>query len=70
VANEGKVLVLAARECAGAVLAAMRRHPLGSESAAIGEVAGEDPGRVVMRSRIGGHRIVAMLTGEQLPRIC
>jgi hydrogenase expression/formation protein HypE len=70
VANEGKCLVIAAREVAEAVLAAMRAHPLGSEAALIGEVVQDHPGRVVLRSRIGGMRVVDMLSGEQLPRIC
>ena len=70
VANEGKCLVIVAREAGEAVLAALRRHPLGREAAIIGEVVADHPGRVVLRSRIGGQRIVDMLSGEQLPRIC
>jgi hydrogenase expression/formation protein HypE len=70
VANEGKCLVIVAREAADAVLAAMREHPLGREAALIGEVVEDHPGRVWMRSRIGGQRIVDVLSGEQLPRIC
>jgi hydrogenase expression/formation protein HypE len=70
VANEGKCLALVAAEAAEAVLAAMRAHPLGRESAAIGVVTAEHAGRVVLRSRVGGQRVVDMLSGEQLPRIC
>lgn len=70
VANEGKMLVIAAREAADAVLAAMKDHPLGREAAIIGEVVEEHPGRVFLRSRIGGSRVVDMMSGEQLPRIC
>ena len=70
VANEGKCLAIVARETAEAVLAAMRDHPLGQQSAIIGEVVADHPGKVWMRSRIGGTRIVDMLSGEQLPRIC
>jgi hydrogenase expression/formation protein HypE len=70
VANEGKVLVFAAREAADQVLAAMRQHPLGRESAIIGQVVEEHPGKVFLRSRIGGMRVVDMISGEQLPRIC
>lgn len=70
VANEGKCLVLVARDAAETVLAAMHAHPLGTEAAIIGEVVDEHPGRVTMRSRIGGTRVVDMLSGEQLPRIC
>jgi hydrogenase expression/formation protein HypE len=70
VANEGKCLVIAAESVADRVLAAMQAHPLGAKAAAIGRVVAEHPRRVVMRSRIGGTRIVDMLSGEQLPRIC
>jgi hydrogenase expression/formation protein HypE len=70
VANEGKVLVIAERDKAEAVLAAMRVHPLGRQSAIIGEVVAEHPRRVMLRSSIGGMRVVDMLSGEQLPRIC
>ena len=70
VANEGKCLVFVAKERASAVLRAMRMHPLGAEAVAIGEVVEANPGRVVLESRIGGRRVVDMLRGEQLPRIC
>ncbi len=70
VANEGKVLAFVAPERAGAALAAMRAHPLGAGAVDIGEVVAEHPGRVFLRSRIGGLRVVDMLSGEQLPRIC
>ena len=70
VANEGKCLAIVAPQAADAVLAAMRNHPLGSEAAIIGEVTDEHRGRVVLRSRIGGSRVVDMISGEQLPRIC
>jgi hydrogenase expression/formation protein HypE len=70
VANEGKCLAIVAAEVAESVLAAMQADPLGQEAAIIGEVVEEQPGRVTMRSRIGGWRIVDTLTGEQLPRIC
>jgi hydrogenase expression/formation protein HypE len=70
VANEGKCLVIVAREAAESVLAVMQAHPLGREAAIIGEVLEDHPGLVTMRSRIGGTRVVDMLSGEQLPRIC
>lgn len=70
VANEGKCLVIVARVAAEAVLAAMRNHPQGQAAAIIGEVVADHPRRVILRSRIGGQRIVDMLSGEQLPRIC
>ncbi|MDH4136167.1 MAG: hydrogenase expression/formation protein HypE, partial [Anaerolineae bacterium] len=52
------------------VLEAMRSHPLGREAAIIGQVVEEYPGTVILRSQVGGKRIVDMLSGEQLPRIC
>jgi hydrogenase expression/formation protein HypE len=70
VANEGKVLAIVPAQGARAVLSAMKSHPLGSVSCCIGEIVADDPGRVFMRTRIGGHRLVDMLRGEQLPRIC
>jgi hydrogenase expression/formation protein HypE len=70
VANEGKVLALVAPEEADLVLDAMRKHPLGREACVIGEVISEHPGRVVLQTRVGGKRVVDMLSGEQLPRIC
>jgi hydrogenase expression/formation protein HypE len=70
VANEGKLLAIVPPEFAEAVLAAMRAHPLGRESAIIGEVTASHPGFVTMRTRVGGMRVVDMLSGEQLPRIC
>jgi hydrogenase expression/formation protein HypE len=70
VANEGKLVAIVAAKDADAVLAAMRAHPLGAESARIGTVT-EDPHRFVqMATRFGGRRVVDWLTGEQLPRIC
>ena len=70
-ANEGKLAALVAREDAAAVLAAMRAHPLGRHAADVGEVlAGGHPGLVTLRSAFGGERVVDLLQGEQLPRIC
>ena len=70
VANEGKVLAIVAAKEAERALAAMRADPLGREAAIIGEVVEDHPGRVVLKSRVGGLRVVDMLSGEQLPRIC
>jgi len=70
VANEGKCLVIAERCVADALIESMRSDPLGREAAIIGEVVEEGPGQVVLRSRIGGRRVVDMISGEQLPRIC
>ena len=70
VANEGKCLAIVARDAADAVLAAMHAHERGREAVIIGEVVGDHPGRVTLRSRIGATRVVDMMSGEQLPRIC
>lgn len=70
VANEGKVLVLLPPEDAELVLDSMRQHPLGKDGCIIGEVVSDYPGRVILQTGIGGRRIVDMLSGEQLPRIC
>ncbi|MBI3994854.1 MAG: hydrogenase expression/formation protein HypE [Nitrospirae bacterium] len=70
VANEGKLVAFVDPDAADRVLGAMRRHPLGKEAVIIGEVVPDHAGTVVMKSRIGGFRVVDMLSGEQLPRIC
>jgi hydrogenase expression/formation protein HypE len=70
VANEGKLLALVDPAQVGPVLEAMRQHPLGREARVIGKVVSDHPGRVVLKTEIGGSRIVDMLSGEQLPRIC
>lgn len=70
VANEGKLLAIVPAGDAERVLHAMRGHPLGRDAAIIGEVTGNHPGLVLMRTRVGGTRVVDMLSGEQLPRIC
>ncbi len=70
VANEGKLLAIVPAKAAEAVVEAMRAHPLGRETELIGEVVSEHAGMVVMKTGIGGMRIVDVLSGEQLPRIC
>jgi hydrogenase expression/formation protein HypE len=70
VANEGKLVAVVAAASADAVLAAMRAHPLGAEAAVIGEVRAEPPGMVFMHTAFGGSRVVDMLIGDPLPRIC
>lgn len=70
VANEGKLLAFVAPEDANAVLSAMKRDKLGKDACIIGEVVDDHPKKVYMTTRIGGSRIVDMLSGEQLPRIC
>jgi hydrogenase expression/formation protein HypE len=70
VANEGKLVAFVPPGDADRVLAAMRTHPEGKSAAIIGAVVVSHPGIVVMKTRIGGTRVVDMLSGEQLPRIC
>jgi hydrogenase expression/formation protein HypE len=70
VANEGKCLAIVAPDVADEVLEAMRDHPRGRDAAIVGEVVEERPGTVLMRSSIGALRVVDLLSGEQLPRIC
>jgi hydrogenase expression/formation protein HypE len=55
---------------AGRLVEVMRAHPLGKNAAVIGEVVSDHTGLVVLRSVVGGARVVTMLMGEQLPRIC
>jgi hydrogenase expression/formation protein HypE len=70
VANEGKLLAVVTATDADRVLDAMRRHPQGLEARVIGQVVKDDERLVVLRTTVGGRRIVDMLQGEQLPRIC
>jgi hydrogenase expression/formation protein HypE len=70
VANEGRFIGFVPAEDAERALKAMRAHPLGSDARIIGTVKSGNPGLVTMQSRIGGARVVDMLSGEQLPRIC
>jgi hydrogenase expression/formation protein HypE len=70
VANEGKLVAIVPPESADAVLAAMRATPEGAEASLIGRVVAEHPGMVTIRTIVGSERIVDMLVGEQLPRIC
>ncbi len=70
VANEGKLIAIVNAEDAEKIVASMRQNSRGQESAIIGEVVADQPGRVFMKTTVGGFRIVDMLAGEQLPRIC
>jgi hydrogenase expression/formation protein HypE len=70
VANEGKLVAVVAADAADAALAALRAHSLGKEAAAIGEVVPEPEGLVLLETSLGGTRIVDMLVGDPLPRIC
>lgn len=69
-ANEGKVVVITSSKSALRILSRMKRHPLGRNSRIIGEVVRQKGKRVYLKTRIGGTRILDMLRGEQLPRIC
>ena len=70
VANEGVLMALVEPACADAALDALRAHPLGAEAAVIGTVTRDHGGLVTQRTGFGGRRIVDMLSGDQLPRIC
>lgn len=70
VANEGKLVAAVSPDDAEKVLAQMKKHRYGRDSAIIGEVKEENPGRVVMKTGLGTTRIIDMLVGEPLPRIC
>ncbi len=70
VANEGKLMAVVPPDDAETVLAAMRNHPLGRDAVEVGQVVEDHAGLVILKSVIGGERVVSMLAGEQLPRIC
>jgi hydrogenase expression/formation protein HypE len=70
VACEGRLVAIVSADTAEAVLAAMHREPLGRDAAIVGQVVAEHPRVVSIRSLVGGERVVALLSGEQLPRIC
>jgi hydrogenase expression/formation protein HypE len=70
VANEGKLLGIVASEAADEIVRRMRRHPLGGEAVVIGEVVADHAGMVLMKTEIGGTRVLDVMFGEQLPRIC
>ena len=70
VANEGKLVAVVAPHDVDAALAALRAHPLGVDAAVVGEVRDEPPGMVLLDTAFGGSRVVDMLAGDPLPRIC
>jgi hydrogenase expression/formation protein HypE len=70
VANEGKLIAVVPPEDAERLVNVMRTHPLGCNASIIGTVVADHPGLVTMRSLVGGERVVTLLSGEQLPRIC
>jgi len=70
VACEGRLVAAVPADDAARVLQAMRAHPLGREAAIVGRVVADHPGLVTVRSLVGGERVLPLLSGEQLPRIC
>jgi len=70
VANEGKLMAVVPPQDAPRLLAVMRAHPLGKNAAIIGRVVADHAAMVVLNSLVGGERVVTLLAGEQLPRIC
>ena len=70
VANEGKLVAVVPADEADAALAALRGHPLGINAIVLGEVRDDPPGIVMIRTAFGGSRIVDLLVGDPLPRIC
>lgn len=70
VANEGLFVAIVAEDVAADFLAVLKNDTNGKNAAIIGDVVDAHPGKLVLKSRIGGHRVVNYLTGEQLPRIC
>ena len=70
VANEGKLIAIVPADETDAALAAMQAHPLGVDAAVIGTIQADPPGIVILRTGFGGTRIVDMLVGDPLPRIC
>lgn len=69
-ANEGKVVVVVDGNCAQDILNEMKKHPLGMHASIIGEIVETNPKKVLLKTAIGGQRILDMLAGEMLPRIC
>jgi hydrogenase expression/formation protein HypE len=70
VANEGKLIAIISERSASKALRTMRTHEFGRDAAIIGRVTGEHVGRVVLETTLGARRVLDMMVGEQLPRIC
>ncbi|MCP4901418.1 MAG: hydrogenase expression/formation protein HypE, partial [bacterium] len=70
VANEGRLVAFVPAQAADSVLRIMQSHPSGGEAAVIGSVTDTHPGTVELRSPLGAGRILDLLSGEQMPRIC
>ncbi len=70
VASEGRLVAVVAAEAADRALELLRSHPLGADAAIVGEVRAEPEGLVLLDTTLGGSRVVDMLVGDPLPRIC
>ena len=70
VANEGKVIIVASEKDASGIIDVLKMNEYGKESAVIGRIVSDHPGRVVLKNETGGRRIIDSLSGDQLPRIC
>ena len=70
VANEGKVVLVAGKDDAEKIIEIMKQHEFGKEASVIGEIVSEHTGKAILKTSVGGKRIIDMLAGEQLPRIC
>jgi len=70
IANEGKVVIVAGADESLGIIETMKKNKLGRQSAIIGRVVGDHPGKVVLKTETGGKRILASLSGDPLPRIC
>jgi hydrogenase expression/formation protein HypE len=70
VANEGKLIAIVEKNSADRLLVAMKNHPLGSDAAIIGTVADRSAAHVMLKTKFGTSRMVEMMSGEMLPRIC
>ena len=70
VANEGKLIAVVSAEAASEALAAVRAHRLGADATLVGAIRDDPPGIVLLETGLGGTRIVDMLVGDPLPRIC
>jgi hydrogenase expression/formation protein HypE len=70
IANEGKLIVIVPHSESEQALAALQNHPYGKNAAVIGEITQEHPQRVLLQTYIGGTRMLDVMAGEMLPRIC
>ncbi|RKY70919.1 MAG: hydrogenase expression/formation protein HypE, partial [Candidatus Latescibacterota bacterium] len=69
-ANEGRIVAIVPHEEADEALGALRGHPLGRDAEVVGRIVEEHPGKVVLRTRVGGRRLMDLPAGDPFPRIC